>query len=121
MPPAAVEPQSEPAATQRLETQHPPLVQLFPWQHGSPGRPQTTPSSVIASFVPPSGGAPPVPTGTSTLASMPTAPEPAPPRKRVGPPAPILPPVLAVPGTPPRPAPVEPPGPCWVPPNPDVP
>ena len=99
----AVVPQSLPVATQRLETQHPPLSQVLPAQQGSPERPQMTPSTVVASFDPASaGGVPPVPIGTSTLASRLIPPVPGP---TIVPPAPPVPAIPPVPLFPPGPGP----------------
>jgi len=105
----AVVPQSLPAVTQRFDTQHPPLSQVLPAQQGSPERPQMTPSTVLPSLGPAStGGAPPVPAGASTLASVimppvpgPTIIPPAPPLP--GPASPPLPGLPAAPGAPARP------------------
>jgi len=125
----AVVPQSLPEATQRLDTQQPPLSQALPAQQASPGRPQMTPSTVFPSFVPPSGGgAPPVPTGTSTLPSgiMPPVPGPTmiPPAPPVpGPtiaPLPPLPPVPGAPAAPVVPALEEPARPVTLPPAPGM-
>ena len=125
----AVVPQSLPAATHRLDTQQPPLSQVLPAQQGSPARPQTTPSTVFASLVPPSGGgAPPVPIGTSTLPSvtMPPVPGPAlipPAPPEPGPtmaPLPPLPPVPGAPAAPVVPALEEPPRPVTLPPAPGM-
>jgi hypothetical protein len=110
--PAEAIPQLAPAAMHRLPTQQPPEAQLFPWQHGSPGRPHSTPSTVVpsrveASVFPP---VPAVPTGTSPPPSVRVPAAPAlpvvPAAPPATPPAAVLPPLPAVsPPMPPAPAP----------------
>jgi hypothetical protein len=71
-----------PTAMQIPETQHPPLLQLLPWQHGVPGPPQ-------AGTLPPS----------SPPCAPPTPPWPEPPLPKLRPPTPVCvpPPVLSPP------------------------
>lgn len=95
--PPAVSRQALPEATHRPPTQHPLLLQRLPVQQMSPARPQTCPSTVLASVPASTGGAPPLP-----MASTGAPPELVP----VLPP--LAPPPVPVVPTPPLPAPPPP-------------